>query len=100
MTEELKNEIINLGLNIFNTNEFNNFINLLNEEKYNTIRLMVDEKVSYFQVINELREFSTINNVQLACANKLEDMMDRVRELRTGGKAQPPAIPDEMMLPA
>jgi len=35
-----------------------------------------------------------------AGANKLEDMMDRVRELRTGGKAQPPAIPDEMMLPA
>jgi len=27
-------------------------------------------------------------------------MMDRVRELRTGGKAQPPAVPDEMMLPA
>jgi hypothetical protein len=26
--------------------------------------------------------------------------MDRVRELRTGGKTQPPAIPDEMMLPA
>jgi len=35
-----------------------------------------------------------------AGANKLEDMMDRVRELRTGGKTQPPAIPDEMMLPA
>tara|TARA_Y100000004_G_scaffold1923_1_gene2414 strand:- start:2096 stop:3118 length:1023 start_codon:yes stop_codon:yes gene_type:complete len=35
-----------------------------------------------------------------AGANKLEDMMDRVRELRTGGKEQPPAIPDEMMLPA
>src|SRR5210317_789201 len=35
-----------------------------------------------------------------AGANKLEDMMDRVRELRTGGKVQPPAIPDEMMLPA
>ena len=35
-----------------------------------------------------------------AGANKLEDMMDRVRELRTGDKAQPPAIPDEMMLPA
>ena len=35
-----------------------------------------------------------------AGANKLEDMMDRVRELRTGGKAQPPAVPDEMMLPA
>ena len=35
-----------------------------------------------------------------AGANKLEDMMDRVRELRTGGKIQPPAIPDEMMLPA
>jgi len=35
-----------------------------------------------------------------AGANKLEDMMDRVRELRTGGKKQPPAIPDEMMLPA
>jgi hypothetical protein len=34
-----------------------------------------------------------------AGANKLEDMMDRVRELRTGGKIQPPAIPDEMMLP-
>jgi len=26
--------------------------------------------------------------------------MDRVRELRTGGTTQPPAIPDEMMLPA
>ncbi len=35
-----------------------------------------------------------------AGANKLEDMMGRVRELRTGGKTQPPAIPDEMMLPA
>ena len=35
-----------------------------------------------------------------AGANKLEDMMDRVRELRTGGKTQPPAVPDEMMLPA
>jgi len=35
-----------------------------------------------------------------AGANKLEDMMDRVRELRTRGKTQPPAIPDEMMLPA
>ena len=35
-----------------------------------------------------------------AGANKLEGMMDRVRELRTGGKTQPPAIPDEMMLPA
>jgi hypothetical protein len=35
-----------------------------------------------------------------AGANKLEDMMDRVRELRTGGRTQPPAIPDEMMLPA
>ena len=35
-----------------------------------------------------------------AGADKLEDMMDRVRELRTGGKAQPPDIPDEMMLPA
>jgi len=34
-----------------------------------------------------------------AGANKLEDMMNRVRELRTGGKTQPPAIPDEMMLP-
>ena len=34
-----------------------------------------------------------------AGANKLEDMMDRVRQLRTGGKTQPPAIPDEMMLP-
>ena len=35
-----------------------------------------------------------------AGSNKLEDMMDRVRELRTGGTTQPPAIPDEMMLPA
>tara|TARA_B100000424_G_scaffold217175_1_gene175271 strand:- start:451 stop:1482 length:1032 start_codon:yes stop_codon:yes gene_type:complete len=35
-----------------------------------------------------------------AGADKLENMMDRVRELRTGGKAQPPDIPDEMMLPA
>ena len=35
-----------------------------------------------------------------AGADKLEGMMDRVRKLRTGGKAQPPAIPDEMMLPA
>ena len=35
-----------------------------------------------------------------AGADKLEDMMDRVRELRTGGKMQPPDIPDEMMLPA
>jgi len=35
-----------------------------------------------------------------AGSNKLEDMMDRVRKLRTGGTAQPPAIPDEMMLPA
>tara|TARA_R100001079_G_scaffold67309_1_gene35218 strand:- start:932 stop:1975 length:1044 start_codon:yes stop_codon:yes gene_type:complete len=35
-----------------------------------------------------------------AGADKLEDMMDRVRQLRTGGKTQPPAIPDEMMLPA
>ena len=35
-----------------------------------------------------------------AGASKLEDMMDRVRELRTGGKTQPPDIPDEMMLPA
>jgi hypothetical protein len=35
-----------------------------------------------------------------AGSNKLEDMMDRVRELRTGGATQPPAIPDEMMLPA
>jgi hypothetical protein len=34
-----------------------------------------------------------------AGANKLEDMMNRVRELRTGGRTQPPAIPDEMMLP-
>ena len=40
------------------------------------------------------------NGSSAAGANKLEDMMDRVRELRTGGKAQPPAIPDEMMLPA
>ena len=35
-----------------------------------------------------------------AGADKLEDMMGRVRELRTGGKTQPPDIPDEMMLPA
>ena len=35
-----------------------------------------------------------------AVADKLENMMDRVRELRTGGKVQPPDIPDEMMLPA
>jgi len=35
-----------------------------------------------------------------AGSNKLEDMMDRVRQLRTGGTVQPPAIPDEMMLPA
>tara|TARA_R100000654_G_scaffold74886_1_gene110394 strand:- start:3414 stop:4439 length:1026 start_codon:yes stop_codon:yes gene_type:complete len=35
-----------------------------------------------------------------AGADKLESMMDRVRELRTGGKTQPPDIPDEMMLPA
>ena len=35
-----------------------------------------------------------------AGADKLEGMMDRVRELRTGGMTQPPAIPDEMMLPA
>ena len=35
-----------------------------------------------------------------AGSNKLEDMMDRVRELRTGGTTQPPAVPDEMMLPA
>ncbi len=35
-----------------------------------------------------------------AGSNKLEDMMDRVRQLRTGGTTQPPAIPDEMMLPA
>ena len=35
-----------------------------------------------------------------AGADKLESMMDRVRQLRTGGKTQPPAIPDEMMLPA
>ena len=35
-----------------------------------------------------------------AGADKLEDMIDRVRELRTGGKTQPPDIPDEMMLPA
>jgi hypothetical protein len=35
-----------------------------------------------------------------AGADKLEGMMDRVRELRTGGMAQPPAVPDEMMLPA
>ena len=35
-----------------------------------------------------------------AGSNKLEDMMDRVRQLRTGGTTQPPAVPDEMMLPA
>jgi len=35
-----------------------------------------------------------------AGSNKLEEMMDRVRQLRTGGTTQPPAVPDEMMLPA
>ena len=35
-----------------------------------------------------------------AGADKLEGMMDRVRELRNGGTTQPPAVPDEMMLPA
>ena len=35
-----------------------------------------------------------------AGADKLDNMMDRVRELRTGGRKQPPDIPDEMMLPA
>ena len=34
-----------------------------------------------------------------AGSNKLEEMMDRVRQMRTGGMMQPPAIPDEMMLP-
>ena len=33
-------------------------------------------------------------------SDKLYDMMDRVREMRTGGKTQPPAVPEEMMLPA
>jgi len=32
-------------------------------------------------------------------SDKLYDMMDRVREMRTGGKTQPPAVPEEMMLP-
>ena len=35
-----------------------------------------------------------------AGSSKLEEMMNRVREMRTGGMMQPPAIPDEMMLPA
>ena len=40
------------------------------------------------------------NGSSEAGADKLEDMMDRVRELRTGGVMQPPDVPDRMMLPA
>ena len=40
------------------------------------------------------------NGASDAGADKLDNMMDRVRELRTGGRKQPPDIPDEMMLPA
>ena len=33
-------------------------------------------------------------------SDKLYEMMDRVREMRTGGTMQPPAVPSQMMLPA
>jgi len=33
-------------------------------------------------------------------SDKLYEMMDRVREMRTGGTTQPPAVPSQMMLPA
>jgi hypothetical protein len=35
-----------------------------------------------------------------AGSGKLEEMMNRVREMRTGGTTQPPQIPQEMLLPA
>jgi len=35
-----------------------------------------------------------------AGSSELYNMMDRVREMRTGGKTQPPAVPSSMMMPA
>lgn len=73
MTEKLKKELINLALNIFDDYEYNNFIEFLNNNNFNKIRLMVDEKISYLQVISELEAYSSVTDVQLTCANKLED---------------------------
>lgn len=73
MTEKLKKELINLALNIFDDYEYNNFIKFLNNKNFNKIRLMVDEKISYLQVISELEAYSSVTDVQLTCANKLED---------------------------
>lgn len=73
MTEKLKKEIINLAVNIFTDYEYNKFIGFLNNEDYNKLRLMVDEKISYYQVISELEPYSSITDVQLTCSNLLED---------------------------
>lgn len=73
MTEKLKKELINLAVNIFTDYEYKQFESLLDSEDYNKLRLMVDEKISYLQVIKELEAYSSIIDVQLTCANQLED---------------------------
>ena len=65
------------------------------------VRDDIDAKLSEGEYVVPADVVSGIGNGSSdAGSNKLEDMMDRVRQLRTGGTTQPPAVPDEMMLPA
>lgn len=73
MTEKLRNEVNNLGLNVFNAPDYEKFIKLLDNQSYNELRLMIDERVSYLEVIAELKQNSSILKVQLSCCTRLED---------------------------
>lgn len=75
MNRETLKRMHNLAVNIFDDKEYTKFNNLLNSKEFNKLRLFIDEKISYLQVITELEPYTSTSQFQLTCCNKMEDII-------------------------
>ena len=75
MNKETLKNMHNLAVNIFDDKEYAKFNKLLNNKKFNKLRLYIDEKISFLQVITKLEPYTSSSQFQLTCCNKMEDII-------------------------
>ena len=69
------NEILNYSKLIFDDKEYDYILKLLNDNKLNTLRLYIDEKIEFLNVESVLKPNDPVLDTQLSMCNRLEDLV-------------------------
>jgi hypothetical protein len=75
MKKESRIEILNLAQSIFEDNDYNVILNLLNSNRINVLRIFISEQLELMEAIYYLDKDNEVLKTQIEFCDKLEDII-------------------------